>query len=270
MHKACIALLSKCGSSARPPDLPPRPPSMLPISTLASNRISSCSLDLEVPPPPSALPPQMNRTVSNGSNPDYINTRMEDHSWHVGEMDRETANTKLAHFPVGTYLVRCRVQNGEKVGHALSLKTEADVKHMKICSETAPNSSNSLMGFENVLYFLSDTRKFRSIVELVTHFNRNSLRESFSGLDQNLRFSVGELFYAKALFDFAADDSEPNMLPLSLNEKVLVVDRLGDKTGWWKALKSDYSRVGFIPKDYVEELDPKKAENANTEHAKAE
>ena len=47
--------------------------------------------------------------LSNGSNPDYINTKMEDHSWFVGDMDRESANTMLDEFPLGTFLVRCRV-----------------------------------------------------------------------------------------------------------------------------------------------------------------
>ena len=35
----------------------------------------------------------------NGSNPDYINTKMDDHSWYVGEMDRDSANAELEDFP---------------------------------------------------------------------------------------------------------------------------------------------------------------------------
>ena len=37
--------------------------------------------------------------VINGSNPDYINTKMEDHSWYVGNMDRDSANAELEDFP---------------------------------------------------------------------------------------------------------------------------------------------------------------------------
>ena len=48
--------------------------------------------------------------VTNGSNPDYINTRMEDHPWFVGAMERDAANKKLADYPSCTFLVRCRVQ----------------------------------------------------------------------------------------------------------------------------------------------------------------
>ena len=51
--------------------------------------------------------------------------------------------------------------NGEKLGYALSLKTEFDVKHMKIDSSKAGGN----------FFYLSDTRKFRSgsIGELGRH-----------------------------------------------------------------------------------------------------
>ena len=78
--------------------------------------------------------------VTAGGNPDYVNTcRMEDHAWFVGDMDREGANVALMRYPPGTYLVRRRANaNGEGfAGFALSLRTEGDVKHMKICSAEA-------------------------------------------------------------------------------------------------------------------------------------
>ncbi len=37
----------------------------------------------------------------------------------------------MQNYPVGTYLVRARVQGGERVGFALSLRTVEDTKHMK-------------------------------------------------------------------------------------------------------------------------------------------
>jgi hypothetical protein len=40
------------------------------------------------------------------------------------------------------------------------------------------------------LYYFSKTRKFPSVVELVTWYSRNSLRESFHGLDHSLQFSA--------------------------------------------------------------------------------
>ena len=61
---------------------------------------------------------------------------MEDHNWYVGDMDRSRANTKLMDYPVNTFLVRARLgQDGTRLGHAISLRTDTDVKHMKICVE---------------------------------------------------------------------------------------------------------------------------------------
>ncbi len=278
MHKECIALLAKCGRSA-PPALPPRPPSMLPTATL-SNRISSCSLDdssalqrqsslasvVSIPPPSMPPPPTTNGAAMGGggflaaasANPDYINTKMEEHSWYVGKMDRDSANSRLAIYPTNTFLVRERVQRGqtEGLGHALSLKTQDGVKHMKICT-----GGNSEKDSGNVFY-LSDTRKFRSVVELVSWFSRNSLKESFSGLDTTLQFSVGELFIAEAQFDWSP--TEKNMLPLRQGDRLTVMDKMGDSRGWWKAF--DGSRVGFIPKNYVEEVEGgEKRENGGGE-----
>ena len=83
-----------------------------------------------------------------GGNPEYVNTsRIEDHSWFVGEMDREGANVTLMRYPPGTYLVRKRVNadNGEFAGYALSLRTEGDVKHMKVCTAMAGLVTNSVL-----------------------------------------------------------------------------------------------------------------------------
>ena len=93
-------------------------------------------------------------------------------------MDRERAHRKLTPFPIGTFLVRCRINIAEP-NYAISLKTcQSDTKHMKILSNL------------NDDFYLSDNRKFKSIVELVTYFSRNSLKESFSGLDTSLRFPI--------------------------------------------------------------------------------
>lgn len=243
-HKECIALFGKCGG---PPELQPRPISMqLPMSN--NNRLSTMSNDgdesgvdrsstlshrtssasMHSTKTPTMPRPPLNfslstLTLTNG-NPDYINTNMEEHTWFVGEMDRNKANTTLALYPVFTFLVRCRVQNGERVGYALSLKTPDDVKHMKIQS-TAPLQGNDadLLGHQThgsmlddiALFYLSETRKFRSIVELVTYYSRNSLKESFTGLDASLSFSIGELSIVEAAFDFAPNPAEQNMLPLN-------------------------------------------------------
>jgi hypothetical protein len=180
----------------------------------------------------------------NGNNEDYVNTRIEDHSWYVGEMDREGANQRLSKFPTCTFLVRLRVEKGKPLGYALSLRSEADVKHMKIMnsSELSVNDTNN-----QTEYFLSDTRKFKSIVELVHWFCRHSLRESFNGLDTTLRFPIGELSIVEAQYEFYSE--EKNMLPLKPGDKVTIIDKSGDSQGWWKAC--DGSKIGYIPKEFV-------------------
>ena len=40
-------------------------------------------------------------------------------------------------------------------------------------------------------FYLSESRPFRSVVDLVSYFSRNSLKESFSRLDANLRSASG-------------------------------------------------------------------------------
>ena len=64
----------------------------------------------------------------------------------------------------------------------------------------------------------------RSVVELVSWFSRNSLKEAFSGLDATLKFSVGELSLVEAAFDFSPSTSsagnagdKSNMLPLKVS-----------------------------------------------------
>ena len=99
----------------------------------------------------------------NGGNPDYINTKVEEHAWYVGEMDRETANNRLHDYPVCTFLVRCRLNaHGEKIGYALSLKTDQDVKHMKICTATLDGTIVNDENNAHKQFYLSDTRKFKS------------------------------------------------------------------------------------------------------------
>ena len=95
-------------------------------------------------------------------NPDYINTTIEEHSWFVREMDRDTANKRLEDYPVCTYLVRSRLNaQGDKAGYALSLKTDQDVKHMKICTVSVQDVSlGDPIGTK--YFYLSDSRKFRS------------------------------------------------------------------------------------------------------------
>ena len=110
MHKECVSLLSKCGPTGAPPSLPPRPASMPVPSATLTNRLSS-TLSLLEPEP-------------GAGGHEYVNTRMEEHAWFVGDMDRDQANVSMQLYPMGTFLVRARLQAGERVGYALSLRTK--------------------------------------------------------------------------------------------------------------------------------------------------
>ena len=163
-------------------------------------------------------------------------------------MDRENATRNLAPFPLGTFLVRCRVNLAEP-NYAISLKTGSvsDVKHMKILSNL------------NDEFYLSDNRKFKSVVELVSYFSRSSLKESFSGLDCNLRFSIKDLLIVEAQHKFDPEAQSPNggnennLLALDIGDRVIVLDKLSENQGWWKACDAT-NRIGYIPKSYVRPL----------------
>ena len=98
---------------------------------------------------------------SRVTHPDYINTRLEDHVWYVGDMSRDEANARLNFYPSGAFLVRCG-----RLGYALSLKTISDVKHMKIDSSDSGAEDDNVPRNRNTFYF-SENRRFFSIVELV-------------------------------------------------------------------------------------------------------
>jgi len=256
MHKECIPLLSKCGPNAAPPSLPPRPPSMqLPSATGGHDtlhRLSSTLSLVEPETPALPMPPPLTMaTMSLPPGPDYVNTRIEEHAWAVGEMGRDAANTLLLQYPVGTYLVRTRLgadprrATGDQLGHALSLRTTSDTKHMKI------NTSEPEEGC-GAKFFLSEARTFRSVVELVSWYSHHSLKESFSGLDMTLKFPYRDITLARANHDFTPDQKESNMLYFRSGEVLAVIDRMGDSVGWWKAIKDN--KIGYIPRDFVSTL----------------
>ena len=108
---------------------------------------------------------------------EYVNTRMEEHAWFVGDMDRDQANDSMQLYPLGTFLVRARLQAGERVGYALSLRTKEDTKHMKINSGEHPDWGTK--------FYLSESHAFRSMVELISYYTQNSLKESFAGREMH-------------------------------------------------------------------------------------
>uniref|UniRef100_A0A1A9W8M5 Protein vav n=1 Tax=Glossina brevipalpis TaxID=37001 RepID=A0A1A9W8M5_9MUSC len=149
----------------------------------------------------------------------------------VGNMDRETAQIRLERRRVGTYLLRVRPQgasNPNETMYALSLKTDENViKHMKI---------NRDYHGDNVTYCLSTRRGFKSIVDLVSYYERNDLGENFAGLNQSLQWPFREV-YGTAIFDFEPQGT--NQLQLKAGCQVLIIGKDGDDRGWWRGKVGD-------------------------------
>jgi hypothetical protein len=162
--------------------------------------------------------------------------------------DRDRANSTLFPFPPGAFLVRCG-----RLGFALSLRTDLDVKHMKIDRQETEASFGGSGDDEDDAtrssqYYFSENRKFNSVVELVSWYCRNSLKESFQGLDTVLQFPIKELCIVEAIHEFNPPSEDNNLLLLRAGERLTVIDKLDDK-GWWKAHNGN--RIGYIPKTFV-------------------
>lgn len=102
-----------------------------------------------------------------------------------------------------------------------------------------------------VLYYLSTRRHFKTIVELVSFYERNDLGENFAGLNQTLQWPYKEVI-ATALYDFSPTES--NQLPLKQGCHVVIIGKEGDSKGWWRG--KTLEKVGFFPKEYVREHQP--------------
>ncbi|XP_023037071.1 protein vav isoform X3 [Drosophila willistoni] len=179
--------------------------------------------------------------------PPVCDRQLSEFNWFVGNMDRETAANRLENRRIGTYLLRVRPQ-GPSTAHetmyALSLKTDDHViKHMKINQENDG---------ESMLYCLSSRRHFKTIVELVSYYERNDLGENFAGLNQSLQWPYREVI-ATALYDYEPKAGS-NQLQLRTDCQVLVIGKDGDSKGWWRGKIGD--TVGYFPKEYVQEHPP--------------
>lgn len=170
--------------------------------------------------------------------------------WYVGEMGRETATARLERRVDGTFLLRVRPHPSYTPNHApndtnyaLSLKTDNTVKHMRVCRKPIDQVQH---------YFLSESRFFRSIVELITYYEKISLSENFEGLNSNLRWPFRRVV-ATVIHDFRP--LEASQLALRPGAKVLVLSKEGDSRGWWKGRTLDKgdNRSGYFPKECVRE-----------------
>lgn len=188
-----------------------------------------------------------NPTVFVSPSPDYINTILEGHDWFAGVMDRDTATKRLEQLPSGTFLLR--ISPKQKGCYAISINYQDQVKHMRVC--TSDNAQR---------YYLSETKYFKSIVELIKWYEENSLAESFNGLHVtlmipykkaiNLVNSMESVRYAEAIYDFQANAA--NMLSLRKGDRIIILSKAGNDKGWWKGQIDD--RIGYFPYSHVREI----------------
>ncbi|XP_012253065.1 protein vav isoform X2 [Athalia rosae] len=186
-----------------------------------------------MPTPPSPPPPP----------PSPCERALSTKLWFVGGMERKVADLKLEHREDGTYMLRVRNLDQPRLEHetkyALSIKADGAVKHIKVFKRDVEGAP---------LFYLSESRYFKSVVDLVEHYERASLGENFDSLDQRLLWPFRRVL-AKALFDFKAEQS--NQLSLRQGYRVVVLSKEGDAKGWWKGKIGN--QVGFFPKEYVAE-----------------
>ena len=58
-------------------------------------------------------------------------------------------------------------------------------------------------------------------------------------------------------YEFSPGLSDKNMLSLVPGDRVIVIDRTtGYAQGWWKAWHTATHKIGYIPKDFVEVIQP--------------
>lgn len=120
-------------------------------------------------------------------------------------MGREVATSKLERRLDGTFLLRVRphpTQGPYDTHYALSLKyvyiilnaikyrdfhdliysyrSDNTVKHMRVCRRPIESVQH---------YYLSESRFFRSVIELVSYYEKTSLIENFVGYDFQIYFS---------------------------------------------------------------------------------
>ncbi|XP_034233685.1 protein vav [Thrips palmi] len=232
-HKPCIPFAGRCGMKP-PPELPPRPPLLSPRHDSDPNAINHT---IQLPQP---LP-----LVAEGSRRSWTHDMdlLKEYLWFVGEMGRDQASSLLEQTADGTYLLRIRPQgptHPNETAYALSMKADNEVKHMKVYEKEIDNIPH---------YYLSESRFFRSVVELISCYEHTSLAENFSGLHVKLRWPFRRIVVVAEL-DY--DPTEPNQLPLKKGAQVVVLSKEADHMGWWKGKVND--RVGFFPKVYVREI----------------
>lgn len=103
-----------------------------------------------------------------------INFLLKDKPWFLGRADRDQARDLLKNMPNETFLVRASLRrNGS---YAIDLKHDNEVKHMRV-----------YVSQDGAQLYLSEARYFKSLLDLVSWYEQNSLEECFASLNARLR-----------------------------------------------------------------------------------
>ncbi|KAH1012920.1 hypothetical protein HUJ05_011993 [Dendroctonus ponderosae] len=186
-----------------------------------------CGLPLKLVPPAAPLTP-IER--------DPLATKL----WYVGEMERTVARNKLMYREDGTFLVRMSIDSaGTKSGdYAVSLQYNGSAKHMRISMiDDGPGDAKK--------YFLSVSRFFSSIEDLIKYYENHSLRENFALLreDTRLLYPFRQL---RAIVLKNYDAQTRDELSVREGQVLKVLEQDGYRDGWWKGRTGD-NRIGYFP-----------------------
>ncbi|NXO45432.1 VAV protein, partial [Locustella ochotensis] len=274
-HKECLGRMGTCGKAGTDPSSGRKNKSQRPgpdkkRGELGLPKMESTQPYSGVPPPPGVLAPPLRlspgdiievtvaeaeelwwqgRNVANGElgwfpssavRP-FVSAPLPDLSaypWFGGSLERAEAELALSPLCDGAFLVRQRLR--EPGDFAISLKFRGQVKHIKVAASQG-------------LYWVTERRAFRGLVELVEFYRRHSLRDCFKALDTTLAVpyrdpqsppgppeprATGGFGSAKARYAFSARDRTE--LGGGEGDIVRVLSKRG-QPGWWRG--GIYGRV---------------------------
>ena len=187
--------------------------------------------------------------------------KLEDYPWYA-PVDRSMADLILNRIPnqpsQTIFMVRCRQEGG----YAVSIKYSGVVDHIRVNVNSfdqlnASQLSGSLASATQ-LYSI-DQRNFSSVVNLVTFYCNQTLKENFPQLDTTLGKAYREALPAPISFALAVHDYNPMANPHNNGEQIEL--KRGAKysvlnkelNGWWRVFNSD-GLIGYAPGGYLQEV----------------